>query len=166
MGQHGRRMTKDWSGISTAVAAFTGNATILAGFTPMLESGTILRMIGEYIVIPRATVADADVASISVGIGLVSTDAAAVGSSAMPDPASDLEYPWLYWGSHGFEFNSATLADQSGLAAISVRKSFDVRSMRKFRAGQAIAVVVEYANVAGNPPLEFVGGVTRILRGT
>ena len=121
----------------------------------------MLRMLNEYIIVPTSAPAALDDAVIAVGFAKVSTDAFALGATAMPDPNSEPEFPWLYWASHKLFFGT-TGADPSSAGA-SVRHSLDVRTMRKFSPGESLAVVVQYVNNVGFPPLTFAMGPVRTL---
>jgi len=160
-----QRMPKHWERIgSSALIGFTGDATGLAANPLDLpEAWTCLRLIGEYIIAAAATtIVAADFASIAVGIGVVSTDAATLGASAMPDPAGEPDFPWLYWASHSFSFLTTSDPEPSG-AAGSVRKAFDVKSMRKIKPRESLVMVAQYTDVTGAPPLNWGHGITRVL---
>ncbi len=164
MARRGGRLTKEWVHSLTSIDALTGDGTNLEGSIAFAIPGTVLRMLGEYIITPSAATAAGDRAVISVGVGFVSTDAATLGSTAMPDPESDVEYPWLYWGSHPMFFGS-TSADPNSAGA-SVRVNFDVKSMRRFKPTESLVTVIQYGNSAGAPPLEFIQAPLRVLIGT
>ena len=123
---------------------------------------TILRMMGEYIItsVPMPVAADGCV--ITAAIGIFSTDAVTAGvSTAFPDFTAELEYPWLYWASHAFAFETADV--DSNAAAGQIRHTFDVRSQRKVSPRQSLAWVFEYGNFAGNPAMNVWAGATRVL---
>ncbi len=161
----GTRQRKEWTSLGAGGEQhMTGTGTFLVQQVDFLIPGTVLRMLGEYALVPTAAPADADFALIGVGIGLVSTDASTLGSTAMPDPGGDTAYPWLYWASHALHYQD-TGVDPSH-AGGSLRKSFDVGSMRRFSPLESLVMVVEYTNGAGNPPITFVTGRTRVLVGT
>ncbi len=157
----GTRMTKEWGGISGSRQTFTADGTALVGSLAPARPSTVLRILGEYTVHPTAAVAAGDAAVISVGIGVVSSDAAAVGSTAMPEPFGDQAFPWLYWGSHAFSFPSTT-QDPSHLAG-SGRFSIDVKSMRRLKTRESLVWVADYFDFSGQPPLTLVGSALRVL---
>jgi hypothetical protein len=155
------RMPKEWNSLAGIALGMTASNTFLGSSLAFNSSYTVLRMLGEYVITPTSSPQALDNAIVTVGIGVVSSDAYAVGASAVPDPASEPNYPWLYWASHPFFFG-ATGADPAS-EACSVRHSFDVRSMRKLKARESLALVVEYADIAGTPALKFTAGSTRVL---
>ncbi len=153
---------KEWMFTDSAIEAdFTTDTTLL--FTTLLftETRTILRMLGEFVIGPTAAPVDGDGVEMSVGFGIVSADAVGVGSTAMPDPSQEPEYPWLYWSSHPFFFRSTDV--QQALGTGVVRVPFDVRSMRKVKPREALISVVQYVNSGGNPPMTAAVGQTRVL---
>ncbi len=156
----GPRMQKHWHSIGPGSIGFTANATFLAGSLNLDGPFTVIRMLGEYIVGVDAAPTAQDAARISVGIGVVSVDATVVGSTAMPDPGGEPDYPWLYWAEHPLFFVDTSLA---GEETRSLRRSFDIRSMRKMKPREALAMVIEYQDIAGTPPIQVVSAQTRVL---
>ena len=106
----GRRMAKHWHVIAGVSLSFTVDVTGLGGGLALDGPWTAIRMLGEYTIGPDAAPAAGDQCTIGVGIGVVSSDAFAVGSTAMPDPVGEPEYPWLYWAEHDFHFVDTSLA--------------------------------------------------------
>jgi len=155
------RKEKIWSAIPSFIQAMTGDGTFVIAGVPFNGPQTVMRMLGEYVISPNGATVAQDMVKITVGIGKVSGDAFTLGSTAMPDPAGESNYPWLYWAEHPFFFAS-TSADPI-MEVSSVRVPFDIRSMRKFRAGQQLAFVFQYADLNGAPPMRIVAGQTRIL---
>ena len=154
------RKDKSWTGLLFSTLLLTADSTNLAGSLVAGEFVTIMRMIGEYLISPTVAPAADDAVVISVGFGIVSTDAFAAGAGSVPDPAAELEYPWLYWAEHPLSFDlSAAFTSVAG----AVRHSYDIRSMRKLKRGQSLARVVQYSNIGGNPPVTVHMGGTRVL---
>ena len=160
-GRRGVRMTKDWTSIPSTSFALTANATSAIASLPFTFAQTVIRMLGEYTIGPSSAPVATDAAQVAIGIGIISTDAFNVGGAALPDPAGNPEYPWLYWAEHAFHFPSTSLL--SGADDASIRRSFDIRSMRKAKQGQSLVFVVQYVNVSGNPPLLLLESLTRVL---
>ncbi len=144
-----------------ATLALNGSGTTLAGNADFLAAVTVLRMLGSYTIGLTAAPAALDDAVITLGIGVVSSDAAALGSTAMPDPNVELEFPWLYWADHAF-FYRGDAADHDGTTK-EIRKSFDVRSMRKIKPRESLAMIVEYNDLVGTPPMRLICGAVRVL---
>ncbi len=157
-----RRMKKRWSSLPFHTISMTGTGTFFgAASLGFSESETIIRLLGEYAILPTSNSAAGDRAIISVGIGIVSTDAAVVGAASLPDPAGDAGYPWMYSASHPLAFSTAT--SDPNQAAGSVRRSFDIKSMRKVTSRESLVLVVEYNDIVGAPPLTITVGQVRVL---
>jgi len=156
----GRKRRKQWSTLSGGDTDFVGNATSLFPSSKLGSEQTVLRILGEYIIDPTAAPTVNDSCEIAIGIGVVSVDAFTLGATAMPDPGSD-NYPWLYWASHAFFFRSTSLDPSS--AAATVRRSFDVKSMRVLPLGTALVAVAQYADIAGTPPMTITLTSWRVL---
>ena len=159
----GPRRQKIWSGIPGVTLPLTTAGTSVGGGLAFTAAETILRMLGEYVIVHTGTITAGDSCTIFVGIGVVSSDAFAdVGASAMPDPGSEPQYPWLYWGEHKFFYPSAgaPLAADGNLL---VRQRIDVKSMRKISPRQTLATVIQYSDVAGTPPMQVLFAQTRVL---
>ena len=127
---------------------------------------TILRLRGSWFAAFNAATVSQDEARITAGVCVVSTDAAAVGSSAMPDPASDADYPWL-WIEPISMFSpfvlDGTAADNGGHLPM-YRGVIDSKAMRKIKPNQSLAWILQYQDVTGTPAVR-VGAATRVLTG-
>ena len=162
------RQNKQWSSIPSLKIDMTADGNKGGSILDFAEAATVLRMIGEYILVPTGVASAADDVRIGIGIGVVSSDAAALGATALPDPIGEPEYPWLFWAVHGLYFAAAT----SGTAGQgpqgfggSLRRSFDVRSMRKLKPRESLVAVVEYSDGTGTPPITIKMSNTRVLLG-
>ncbi len=159
-------MRKGWLPINGSTVVMTANGTTLGNFVDFTGPGTILRMIGEYIITSTGAITAADAARISVGIALLSSDALAAGSASVPDPGEEPEYPWLYWKDHPMRWAKALSTTISGdSTAAVVRAVYDIRSMRKFKEREGLGFVVQYTDLAGTPPVTLIAGKTRVLVG-
>ena len=157
----GPRKEKEWTSLLAASIALTADSTFIASTLAFTSKATVVRMMGEYTLsLINAPVAT-ETARLTVAIGVMSTDAAAVGASAAPDPSDEPEYPWLYWKEHAFHYAS-TSVDPSQ-AAGSLRQSFDVRSMRKLSARESLVYIVQFNQDSGTVDMRFVSGRTRVL---
>jgi len=155
------KKVKQWSSLASGQIFFTTGTTSGVGTIAFGEAKTILRMLGEYTIQATASAAAGDFAIVTVGIGVTSTDAITAGGAALPDPAGEAEYPWLYHASHALIFASNG-PDHSPQGA-SVRHRFDVRSMRKVKPRESLSMIVQYVDGAGAPPITFGTGIIRVL---
>ena len=160
-GVRSARKEKQWEAIPSIIDTMTGNATSVGGSLGFSSKQTVLRMLGEYVVNPSLATAAADQVKITLGLAKVSTDAATLGATAVPDPAGDANFSWLYWAEHVFFFGGTSADPASGASYL--RRSFDIRTMRKFGPAESLLWVFQYSNIAGNPPVTLSVGQTRVL---
>ena len=155
-----QKKAKLWLSTPSVDLFLSAAGTVAGGSIPFSSPQTVLRMLGEYIIAPNTAPTAADRCRIAVGVAKVSTDAFTLGATALPDPAGDPEFPWLYWMQHSFFYSDVSL--ESG-GVRDVRVSYDIRSMRKFNSGESLAWVAQYVDVAGTPPMRLGFGQTRVL---
>ena len=155
------RKEKLWAGVPGISAAISVAGTTVGGGFAFTSPQTVLRMLGEYTLVAAPTPTADDFCVITVALGKVSSDAATLGATAVPDPAGEPEYPWLYWAAHPMYFGAAAVDGAS--ASNSVRQTFDIRSMRKFKARESLLWVIEYSDLNGTPSIRMILGQTRIL---
>jgi len=161
--QFTQRKEKRWGNIGSTPVAMTANGTFIGlGIEPG-NSVTFLRMLGGFLLTPTpgGTFAAGDQVKIVLAIGIMSADSFAVGASAMPDPAGDPDYPWLYWASHSAIFAGANPTGDE--LTVHVRERFDIRSMRKIKSRQTLGWVLQYVDISGTPPMTAVLEQTRVL---
>ena len=119
----------------------TLNAAVLA-FRPF----TVVRVVGEaYLVSDQQAASEQQ--AVGFGFAVVSTQAVAIGITAIPTPFTD-------GGSELFFMYQAMLsslgnASSTGVFQEGTRYSFDQRAMRKVNEGQDIVIVLETAGISG-----------------
>ena len=129
------------------------------------EPFTFIRGIGELVVTPDGTgVVANDAGVIAAGVGVVSADAAELGATALPDPGSEPDYPWLWWYQVHMMFPEPS-GSYAGLASESARIRIETKAMRRVGPREALVFVVQYVDIAGTPPLDVIGSM-RFLVGT
>jgi len=157
-----QKKPKLWVGVGGGSVAFTVDATaIVPGSFAFTSPQTVLRCLFEYIILPTVAPVAGDIATVLVALAKVSSDAAALGATAMPDPLTEEGFPWLYWASHPLAFNNGTNA--TGEVNARVRHTVDVRTQRKFQSNESLVVVAQYEDSVGAPPLTLVTGGMRVL---
>jgi len=156
-------MGKLWDAFSGVSKSFTGNGIVVTGGVTVSTPSTVLRMLGEYIIGLDAAPTAQDAVEIVVGIGVFSADAFAVGATAVPDPAEEPEYPWLYWAAHDFFYVDSSLVPSG--ARGSIRVPFDIKSMRKMKPRETLGAVVQYVDTTGTPAMQVEMAITRVLFG-
>ena len=155
---------KQWVGVPTGSQNVTADGTFVGpGILNFLEPGTILRVRGRIQVgFNQAGLAATDLAVLTFGLGVFSTDAVTLGVTALPDPAAEPEYPWMWYGSVAMFSPSADTADPRIQQVLVV----DTKAMRKVKPGESLAMVGQYVNSAGNPSIKVISETLRVLFGT
>ncbi len=154
-------MEREWNALGRVSTSMTASGTFIGGSFFSNTAVTVARLLAEYIIRPTSAPVAGDQVNVTVGVGLFSTDAVTLGATAVPDPFDEAEFPWMYYASHNFLF--ASTDPDSASAGASVRRSIDIRSMRKVRPGHSLAWVIQYVDISGAPPMTFAIGKSRIL---
>jgi len=111
------------------------------------ESSTLVRTRGVTSVRMSAFAGSVSITRVVLGGIVVSTDAFAVGVSAVPGPLSDSENDWFLWAPLTLLTTAATV---EGVFEMD-RVAFDSRGMRKLKFGEVLAFVYEVeSDTAGN----------------
>ncbi len=160
-------MDKKWGDTLFAGAVNnTGNNTLLIpGKIDFTVPRTILRIRGTGFVAFNAATTALDEAQVTIGVAVITSDAATVGSSAMPDPTDEADFPWLWY--HVVRMFSPFVIDGTGSddsGALIARFDIDSKAMRRVKPGQALVAVTQYTDVTGTPSLR-VGFDARVLAG-
>ncbi len=158
----GNRKEKQWAFMGKTEFTLTADVVTFGGRLDFTEKSTVIRILCEYMIAPTSAPAALDAINITLGLAKVSTDAVNVGASALPDPAGQPQFPWLFWAEHAFYYSSTD--PESASAAASGRFPIDIRSMRKFSPRETLVWVVQYVNASGNPPMRVHVAQTRVLR--
>ena len=155
---------KAWGKIIHTDVSLSTDTTIISGFTSFSDSLTILRTRGYVQALLDATKQVGDGIVLTFGLGIVSTDAATLGATAVPDPGSDFDYPWLWWGEMTLSAEATLGADTWGPHA--QRLEVDSKAMRRVTPKQSILWVCQSSAATGAPVTLVTFGSTRILLGT
>ena len=149
------------------VVNLSADAIAIGPFFSAVESRTILRIRGSLTVgpDPNGTLANDDRARISIGVGVVSTDAAFLGATAMPDPDAETSFVWLWYWSSVLIFGSTFTQEMLTAGGSFIRVDVDSKGMRKIKSGQSLVYVVQYVDITGAPPVDINFGQTRVLTG-
>jgi len=157
----GRRMAKKWASMPGIAQPFTASGTTAMTSLQFVDPFTVLRMIGSFMVRPTDNVVALDGATVVIGIAVLSTDAFAANQT--PDPGAEPEYPWLYWQESTVHYGTTASPDAALAGAGVIRRNFDIRSMRKVKPRESLAVIGQYVDIVGAPPLTVDWDQTRVL---
>lgn len=157
------RKEKQWDGLAGSTIDMTANGTFGGGSLAFTSNQTILRMLGSWQVMATATIIAGDECEVAIGIAKVSTDAATLGVTALPDPFDEPEFPWLYWATRCLYYaeGGAPVLNRTNSGTKEV--VFDIRTMRKFKPRESLVAVFQYVDIVGAPPVTLQMGKTRLL---
>ncbi len=160
----GTRQRKHWHGSTNNSLAITGASTVIASSLDITDPVTILRCLGEVLVGPgNSGIVANDGMRVTFGLGLVTTDAFTVGATAMPDPASEPEFDWLWWYPVALRFPTAD-GSLVGIASESARIRLETKAMRRASHSETLVLLGQYEDITGTPPVR-VDTSFRILIG-
>ena len=112
---------------------------------------TLVRTRGEVgINVSVAAAARANIQG-AFGMYVITSDANAIGITAIPGPLSDSQNDWFVWVP--FTMHVLAALDEAGIGQ-HVRIPFDSRGMRKLKDGDILAVVVEATTDVAAPALD------------
>ena len=155
---------KQWAAAPGLISTTSGAGVFQSGNLAFTSPATILRWRGFVQMMFDSTVQVDDRLICNFGIGVFSTDS--VAGAALPDPADEPEYPWVWHGQFGlFAFSTMGLATHPfGLA--SMRLEIDSKAMRKIKPGESLLLVGQTTNAVGAPVTIIHVGQLRVLIGT
>ncbi len=163
-----KRLTAWDSGPQRSLGSLS--ATGKAGFTTGVvlaqdSKATIVRIRGSILFQLTLATAAGDGMSGAVGLGIVSSDAFAVGTTAIPGPFSDPEWPgWMwhsFWHLNGVAAQSLG-ADVSRNSNADLRLEIDTKAMRKWSVGETLMGMFEIAVETGTAAVAVTAD-TRVL---
>ena len=112
--------------------------------------------------LPAITAAFDGFSLVSAGIGIVSTDAAAIGITAMPTPLADADWPGWVWFYSGAAIVQPSTGELANNPVASVRLPIDSKAMRKWGINEILFAVVEVGTEIGTAQMDMSFS-TRIL---
>ncbi len=168
MARHAKKLDfKSWDGLPSAEETVSVDATRGASSLGFLVPATILRCRCR-ILLTNDSPADTEQVRIAFGLGIVSTDAAVLGATGLPDPADEPEFPWLWWDDISIQsFGGAVSPVEMTPFGEGCRELMvDTKAMRKIKPGQSLVWVSQSIRIAGTPTVAVMYGITRVLFGT
>ncbi len=162
------RRSKVWVGAQSATATGLGPSSAVV-FTVIAEADletqgkpTIARVRGTWNAwYDRAAAPATGAMIVGAGITLVSTKSVTAGIASLPQPLTNIEWPWLWWDTTivGLDFGDATGFQ---LLENSVRV-VDSKAMRKVPPGNTLVLIVETSPALLGAPDTRFGFSIRIL---
>ena len=152
----GARRQVGWSqgplGITATLAAGTAQAIVPVGVTPGADGTTVVRIRGSWSfqVSVTPSILNAVFSSFGMGLCVVSSQAFAVGATAVPGPLSENGWDGWMWHYQGIAGVSQVGGGNAGTGVYQVL--VDGKAMRKVPVGSVLIGVVEIesSGAAGN----------------
>ena len=143
----------------------TATTTILGTPLDFTSPVTILRCRGRVQAAFDESVQVGDRIALTMGLGIVSTDAATVGATAVPEPFTDCEYSWLWWGSIHLESFLANGNVGNNFGSGMDRLEIDTKAMRRVKPAESLVFVVQSDSLTGAPVTSVDFHPMRVLIG-
>ena len=160
---------KQWDAAPGLIGSENADATFIGGSLAFNIPATILRWRSHVACMFDETRAVGDRAVFTFGVGIFSTDAVTLGSTALPDPAGEPEYPWVWWKEFRldcFAVHAGANVNDAGWGPTQQRYDLDSKAMRKIKPGESLLIVGQMSNQAGAPVTLVDLGQLRVLIGT
>jgi len=155
---------KAWLAVPALQTDVSGTSTTLSGALNFAAPATVLRCRGFVQASMDETKQAGDILEIVWALGIISTDAFTAGAGSVPDPGSEPEYPWLWWGGMHLEAFVAVGIEQWG--STSQRLEVDTKAMRRIKPGTSLVYMAQVTSATGAPVTSLEFGPTRVLIGT
>ncbi len=165
MARRGRTIDfKQWTGLPgvTDDSSMIGNKG--GGNLPFTISSTILRVRGGFWAGLDATAVNGDLVTLTVALGIVSSDAATAGAASLPDPGVEFGYPWLYWKE--IRLASFSSIPVTGWGPSHQYYEIDSKAMRRVHQGQSLVSIIDVTSNTGAVGLHVEISQSRVLVGT
>ncbi len=155
---------KSWDAIPSINISTGAAGTVIGGSVAFTLPATILRVRGMVnLTIDNESVEPVDT-FVALGLAIVSTDAATLGATAMPDPAGDADFPWLWWMDVPLTMHEMLAAVPQSITQIgSARVLVDSKAMRKVKPAQSLIWVLSHPDAI---QVDIDIALTRVLIGT
>ena len=156
---------KQWFTIPGLLTEKSANAVFVGGSTAFALPATILRWRGHVAAMFDESMQAGDLMILTFALMIGSTDAFTLGSSAVPDPADEPDFPWVWWKQIRLDAFLAA-GHGGGWGPPAQRYEVDSKAMRKMKPGESAGWVVQITSAAGAPVTLIDIGQMRILIGT
>ena len=153
----GRKTDYTWQG-NAGVIALATNASGLVTINSPESSSTITRSRGQVLASLDGGV-DTSAAVVAMGLIVVTEEQLAVGVTAIPDPASDLDAEWIWYGFGCLGQEGSDLAQ----VGHSVRLEIDSKAMRRIKQTQHVVFVATNTSFVTSAPADVIVGVRQLF---
>ncbi len=159
MARSGRRVDYEWSGNDAFGGQINSDATTAFTIVTMGFAGTLMRCRGRI----RASLngpVDGDKTVVACGLIIVTEEQLASGPSAMPDPATDLDAEWIWYGS--LLLMCQEIVDTASGQVVDTLE-IDTKAMRKFKSSQSIVLIERNVDVSGVAIVDTLTGLRTLF---
>ena len=155
---------KQWAVAPSGLNALSGDQTFFIGSLAFSFPATILRVRGFVWAAMDQTKQLGDLAEVTWGLAVLSTDAVTAGVGSVPDPAGDADFPWMWWGS--MQLDSFVSAAEEVWGTTAQRQEVDTKAMRKIKPNESVLMIGQIGGSVGAPVIDVAIGKMRMLIGT
>ena len=161
-GSHGKKIDfTDWSGFTNAFSALAIASSTSSVMRTFSSSQTLMRTRGELLCYVDGTTVPGSSSQIAVGFLVQQT-----GATATSIPITDSQAPYFYYETFVIGYEEMVTDVIAAQGAIVIRKTIDSKAMRKVRADQEIAAVVQSSTIVGAGVTVNLSVVGRFLVGS
>ena len=157
---------KSWAAAPGLILESAVDGTNISGGLSFTIPATLLRFRGYVSAMFDETAQAGDLMVLTYGVCIISTDAFNVGATAVPDPADEPEFPWIWWGEMRLNSFGVLTDTRTGWGPAAQRIEVDSKAMRKIKPGETVTTVIQRSNTAGAPVTLVDIGQLRMLIGT
>ncbi len=157
---------KSWDAAPGLITSVTMSTTTISGSLAFSIPATVLRWRGYWSAAFDETAQANDRMILTLGLAILSTDAVTLGVTAVPDPASEPEYPWIWWGEMALNSFGVIADTTAGWGPSAQRQEIDSKAMRKIKPGESLLAIIQSTNASGAPVTLLDIGQVRVLVGT
>ncbi len=147
----GRRPDYTWNGAVVGQSIASGGVS-LDSIAIFGIAGTLVRCRGELLA-SMDSPTDGDKVAVAFGLIKATEEQRGVGSTAVPDPSSDLDADWIWHGFIPLQAQAANLEH-----SVVGRLTVDSKAMRRFKQTEGIVLIVSNLVSAGTPAIDVTGG--------
>ena len=105
--------------------------------------------------LPAITAAFDGFSLVAAGIGIVSTDAAGIGATAMPSPLDDADWPGWVWYYSGAAIVQPSTGELANNPVASIRLPVDSKAMRKWGINETLFASVAVGAEIGTAQMDM-----------
>ena len=140
-----------------------GSAKVAGTATGLIVSGVTLIRTRGHLNVHFDPASIGDVIQVAVGLGIYSSDAFAVGSTALPGPITDADYDWIWH--NVMTMGPAFSATETGVDILSNKwVEVDSKAMRKLKPNQTVGWMLEALVLSGGGTVDIAVAARQLFK--